>query len=426
MGDLFELNAKFFRDGQIVLYQRPDHKKPRWQCRLHIPGRTGYLVFSTKTFDEFEARKFAENKLDELRIKFLANESLKTKKVSQAIRLYLNHYNETVSDKRRQEEVRLAIDVYVNKFFEGKSLNDITTGSVNQFVAWRQTNFQRKRPNANYLRKDVGAFRRFHEWCVDQGWCKEIRIWKLPKAEQNRRPHFDATEYRKLLRHMRKWVADGKTREGGNKFRERFVLQHYVLILSNTGLRVGEARNLKWRDCHEQVRKENGQEVHDTILSVKGKTGKRDVVAAQDTVRSSLMELWNLRCRELVAVKKKDEDPVQPGPNDHVFVNRAGNAIGSFKKGFQSLIQSAGLELSSDGERRTVYSLRHTYATYRLDQGVSINDLRLNMGTSTKMIEQHYYHALNRRRASELRLMKNSRDQTGSLPDTAPPWTKVT
>lgn len=425
MGDRFELNAKSFRDGQIVLYQRPDHKKPRWQCRLHIPGRTGYLIFSTKTHDEFEARKFAEDKLDELRIKHLAKESLKSKKVSQAVRLYLKHINTTVSDRRRQEEIRLAIDHYVNKFFDGKNLDVITPGSVNQFAAWRLQNFQRKRPNSNYLRKDIGAFRRFHEWCVDQGWCKEIRTWKLPKAEQNRRPHFTANEYRQLIRHLRPWVAEGKTREGGNKYRERFVLQHYILILANTGLRVGEARTLKWRDCHEQVRKTGDKEHRDTILSVRGKTGKRDVVAAQDTVRESLTALWNLRTQELSGSAADVGEQVQPKPDDFVFVNRAGKQIGSFKKGFQSLLQSAELEMSSDGERRTIYSLRHTYATFRLDQGVSINDLRLNMGTSTKMIEQHYYHALNRRRAAELRLMKNEHRSAEPMVG-SPPWTKLT
>jgi hypothetical protein len=53
---------------------------------------------------------------------------------------------------------------------------------------------------------------------------------------------------------------------------------------------------------------------------------------------------------------------------------------------------------------------------------MSINDLRLNMGTSVKMIETYYYHALNRRRAAEMKIMKTDR----LIPEVqdALPWEK--
>ncbi len=37
--------------------------------------------------------------------------------------------------------------------------------------------------------------------------------------------------------------------------------------------------------------------------------------------------------------------------------------IGSFKKGFETVLKEAGIELDRYGEKRTIYSLRHTYAT---------------------------------------------------------------
>ena len=47
---------------------------------------------------------------------------------------------------------------------------------------------------------------------------------------------------------------------------------------------------------------------------------------------------------------------------------------------------------SSSGSRRSTYCFRHTYATYRLMEGVDVYFLAKQMGTSVKMIEDHYGH----------------------------------
>jgi hypothetical protein len=47
-------------DGRIVLYKRADHQNPKWTARLRIPTVSGFVVKSTKTTDDFEARRFAE------------------------------------------------------------------------------------------------------------------------------------------------------------------------------------------------------------------------------------------------------------------------------------------------------------------------------------------------------------------------------
>ena len=41
---------------------------------------------------------------------------------------------------------------------------------------------------------------------------------------------------------------------------------------------------------------------------------------------------------------------------------------------------------------RSTYSFRHTYATFRLSEGVDVYFLAQQMGTSVKMIEDHYGH----------------------------------
>lgn len=54
-------------------------------------------------------------------------------------------------------------------------------------------------------------------------------------------------------------------------------------------------------------------------------------------------------------------------------------------------MRDSGLLKTADGQNRTLYSLRHTYATLELLRGeVDIHTLSRQMGNSAAMIERHY------------------------------------
>ena len=73
-----------------------------------------------------------------------------------------------------------------------------------------------------------------------------------------------------------------------------------------------------------------------------------------------------------------------------IFCHPNGRPIGSFKKGFEQVLNEAGVLRGSDGKKQVPYSLRHTYATMRISEGVSVFQLAANMGTSVEMIESFY------------------------------------
>ena len=76
--------------------------------------------------------------------------------------------------------------------------------------------------------------------------------------------------------------------------------------------------------------------------------------------------------------------------DEPIFCHSDGKPIGSFKKGFEQALDEAGVLYGSDGEKRVPYSLRHTYATMRISESVSVFQLAANMGTSVGMIENFY------------------------------------
>jgi integrase len=72
-----------------------------------------------------------------------------------------------------------------------------------------------------------------------------------------------------------------------------------------------------------------------------------------------------------------------PQPTDPVF---PGNHI----KLFNGVLDRTELKLDRDGNRRTAYSLRHTYICMRLMEGADIYQIAKNCRTSVEMIEKFY------------------------------------
>ena len=59
----FEIDQETYKKefGNIILYRRPDHKNPRWNCRIQIHGSTGYVRKSCRSTDKEAAIRFADN-----------------------------------------------------------------------------------------------------------------------------------------------------------------------------------------------------------------------------------------------------------------------------------------------------------------------------------------------------------------------------
>lgn len=80
----------------------------------------------------------------------------------------------------------------------------------------------------------------------------------------------------------------------------------------------------------------------------------------------------------------------EPKPSDPVFCGEDGKRLGSVKRGFNELLEEAGLKTDYRGVKRTSYSFRHFFISQQLIAGVSIFDLAQMCGTSTDMINRFY------------------------------------
>ena len=167
----------------------------------------------------------------------------------------------------------------------------------------------------------------------------------------------------------------------------RYLLRDYILILANTGMRHGtEAVNLRWK--HVTLFEENGLEYLE--MSVSGKTGRRDIICRSGTINylkrihERSQDIRHLTFDQLL--RDRVDLPVFRLPD--------GSVTNNLRQTFRVFLNDTGLmTCPRTGQNRTLYSLRHTYATFALlNDGMDIHALAIQMGTSIGMIERHYSH----------------------------------
>jgi integrase len=164
----------------------------------------------------------------------------------------------------------------------------------------------------------------------------------------------------------------------------RPLTRDYVEFLLLTGIRHGtEAMNVRWKDIEWHTDKG----VRYLRVWVSGKTGGRWLIAKHRTVE--VLKRLHSRQRD---INQMDFDELfKTRVPDLLFRYSDGHQPHSLVGTFRRLMRDSGLLKDSDGQNRTLYSLRHTYATMEMLRGeVDIHTLSKQMGNSALMIERHY------------------------------------
>jgi integrase len=244
------------------------------------------------------------------------------------------------------------------------------------FPAWRQKTGKGRsggRVSDGTIRDEMATFRSIMNFAAGKSYIRDSQVFegRLPLGK-TRREEFTPPEYRKLHSFARSWIKEARN-ELGTWYRT--LAYNFILIMTNTGMRPSEAKNLRWRDIATQSDRQGRKFVR---IDVRGKGKFRTLVAAE----SVATYLERIR-----GISKRTE------PDDFVFVNDVGKPARTLNYSLiERLLIESKLQQSSSGSRRSTYCFRHTYATFRLTEGVDVYFLAKQMGTSVKMIEDHYGH----------------------------------
>lgn len=364
----------------LIIFRRGDVTHRNFYCRIKLPKEDRYKTFSLKTAEIITARQMAYRKEADIEFRIEHDVPIFNRPFRQVAEEYI------LSQQRRVDAGELAADRVKNlknwlrraldEYVGSAQIHLISQDRWTSYPTWRRENGKgrhRERISDATIGSEMGAFNAVMNYAVSKRYVPAShRFEGKPKLKTMRRDEFTLEEYRKLHSFGRGWIGKA-TSPQGTWYRN--MCYNFMLIMCNTGMRPPEAKNLRWRDVMT-AKDRDGREI--IVLFVQGKGKSRKLVAPQSV--GDYLE----RVRKLSKATK---------PDDPVFTIINGKpAKYLYSDTVQDLLTESGLRMGPSGIPRSTYCFRHTYATFRLSEGVDVYLLAEQMGTSVKMIEQHYGH----------------------------------
>jgi integrase len=362
----------------LIIFRRADVKHRNWYCRIKLPKQDRYKSVSLKTADIDAARERAFDQDVDVRFRIKHDVPIFNRPFSQIAKEYADLQKERVAAGQiahhRWEVVDSIIRAQLNPFVGSVQISLIGQDRWQRYPLMRQTTGKgaNGRVSDATIRTEMSIFRAIMAYAANKKYIADNQMFKgkLPLAKV-RREEFTPEEYRQLHTFARGWVK--KARKPVSLW-YRTVVYNFILIMCNTGMRPPEAKNLRWRDVSIRTDDQGRKFV---VLNVRGKDKFRSLVAAGNVAE------YLERIRAIAKVT---------GPDDFVFTTSKGKPGSLYKSLVTEILEESKLLLSSSGRRRSTYCFRHTYATFRLSEGVDVYFLSKQMGTSVQMIEDHYGH----------------------------------
>ena len=373
------------RNGEVVLYKRGD--STRWQARFKLKDLKWRRLATKHTNIQYAAETACEC-YDRARFLFAANIPIASKRFDVIARVTVDELLGQITaghGKVVYKDYVTTIKKYLIPFFGSYNLNTIGYEELQRFDTWRRKEMGRQ-PVLSTITTHNSAMNRVYHTAVERGWIAQAQVPKLKNTgiKGVAREAFSLSEYKSLTSYMPHWIDGGHTAKTAQM---RRLLRDYVLILANTGIRHGtEALGLCWRDI-AWITKSGERYLQ---LTVNGKTGKRTSIANHNTQDY----LHRIQERRSNIAHLSFDNLLKKKLNEKVFLLEDGTATNSLAGTFRNLMRDSGLDKDRvPKEKRTLYSLRHTYAHFALlTDKMDVYTLARQMGTSVKMIEQHYGH----------------------------------
>ncbi len=400
----------------MLIFHRAD--SPNWFALWRTDDGT-QIQQSLRTTDRALATERATRLYIEYETKVKHGLSVKTTTFGYVCDVLLTEVEDELVQRGKEhttklKDYRTRIERYFKPYFGDKPIDTIRSADIAKYRDWRRvywtTGPGSKQTELTYVRngrtikaplarhrkgngdatlpEDV-TLRAIFNCAAKHGWINQERIPKIEtrKGRDNPRAAFTLEEEEALLATANTWVDAARN----DKIKAvRQLTTDYVSILFATGMRPSEALKLKWRDI-EPFKDADGVRNVRIWVANDSKTGKRDpVTRAYAEVTIMAMMLDRLGKPELKL------------PDQPVFVTPDGQRPANFAGQFGRWLDFAGILKNARGEKRSIYSCRHTYITWALSAGFTTHEVSRQVGTSTGMIDRFYSKVSSSMNASRL------------------------
>ncbi len=412
------------RHGAITLYRRSNegskYQSDSWYAAFKVPNQKT-IRRSLRTADRFDAETLAEDIYFNLLQKSKRGLSLTPKAFNLIAQSYIKDLSEKVEREItlpiRQQKYKPSLlkqkshitSKYLETFFAGKMLQDITDRDIDDYKDWRRTYWtagegqeqnlieyvrdgrkvrrtktarEQKEPNWNTINKELTTLRQIFEFArkkrlISDREVPTIKNVSKPRDSNGRKPSLTEAEVKHLLDVL---VAKYKAQTNPKHKRSHKLLIHYIAWMCLTGMRVAEAKNLTIDKCHPFTK--DGKNY--LRVFVFGKNKSRELVALDEALvlLDKILVMHNENAK-LHGWTVSSEQPL--------FMDQYGHHVKSFSRSLDNALDDAGLLYDAHGDKRSAGSFRKYYITHALLYGnVNYFELAKQCGTSVGVIEQFY------------------------------------
>jgi integrase len=378
-----------FMEGKLHVYKRENSR--HWQCSAYVAGKNRRI--STKQESFTRAKDYAEQWYLDLRAKDRLGQVKNEKTFREASDQFLREYEIITQGQRNPDYVKghgLLLRVHLLPFFGDMGLSEVTAGQVQEYRIHRREKSiaaRGKPPSRSTLHHEIVTLRQVLKTALRHGWLKYLPDLSEPYKTSGKIVHrawFSPEEYKQLYEATRKRAQKPLNKRWTWACEQ---LHDLVLFMANTGLRPDEAARLEFRD----VTIVDDESTDETILEIEVR-GKRGVGYCK-SMAGAVLPFKRVQDRlRPVTLEGDDDEPAEvkpsvewrkPVPTDRLFPY-------THRLLLNAILDEEGLKFDREGQRRTLYSLRHTYICLRLMEGADIYQIAKNCRTSVEMIEKFY------------------------------------
>lgn len=406
------------KPGKIELYRRGDIASKVWYGKLTVNGKT--IRRSLKTIDRDEAGRKAEDLLYDLEHRESRGLSLSPKAFKVVANAYIRDFAAKVERDSKKPRINqqykkkaltnksLAVSKYLIPYFDNKNLQDITDQQIRNYERWRldywvtgkgsesdtieyirdgrkvvRAKVERETQEASYdtINKELTVIRAIYEYAqinniIESREVPIIKNLKKPTGLKTRKSGLTADELKHLISTLRTKI---KHQTNPKHLQSHKLLLYYISFMCLTGIRTGEANNIKISDCTEFKLK--GKPYLKVFVTSKDKS--RELIALPEcvTVLNSIIQYHKTNALNNGWTYNK---------SIHLFTNYKGQKIKTMSTGLDNLLKEAGLQYDIYVKKRNAGAFRKYYITTALLSGVNWFELAKQVDNSVTIIEKHY------------------------------------
>ena len=378
--------------------------RPYWHARIYDPRKQDDITRSLKTKDRAEAQTKAIQLWSTLAPKIAADLPVTAVTIESVVHQYYEAQQKRVDAQLIKPGALRDMRAQLNPFLTYcalQNLKELATfqpWSANGFAAWRRdeslliTKGKAGVLKPTSLNKAIREVRAFFKWAKQQRLIDfEIELKEQPmRGEQvrTRNVAIPDADWERIEREIHRiaFIAKPSKRTQPIHLYYRRCFYYLLMVLISTGLRPQEATNIiTWKDF--TLRKDNPKQqdkfTDKCIISVINPAGK----GSRQVVSNAGMLLQAFK--KYASTWRKDHGYRALKPTDLIFcypVTGEPYPYSQFWLTFSETLKALNLQ----GRGYTIRSLRSTYITDKISEGVSPYILARNTGHSIEIMKRHY------------------------------------